>query len=58
MLAVGAGLTENDGTGLVVHGLAEAVDALAVTFHIQLLQVGREAGHGLRVRQNGRCGIS
>ena len=54
VLAVGAGLAEDHGAGHIVNGLAEAVDALAVGFHIQLLQVGREADQGLGIRQD-RC---
>ena len=53
MLSVGAGFAEDDGTGDVVHFLAKAVDRLAVGFHVELLEMRREAAERLRVRQNG-----
>ena len=43
VLAVGAGLTPDDGAGFVVDGVAVAVDAFAVGLHVPLLEVGREA---------------
>ena len=52
MLAVGAGLTEDDGACLIADRLAEAVDGLAVGLHIQLLQMCGEAGQGLGIRQD------
>ena len=52
VLAVGSGLTEDNGAGHIVNGLAEAVDGLAVGFHIQLLQVCREAGQSLGIRKH------
>ena len=58
VLTVGAGLTEDDGAGHVVHRLAEAVDGLAVGLHVQLLEVGGEAAHCLRVGQHGSGGIA
>ena len=39
VLAVGAGLTEDDGAGHVVDGLAETVDGFAVGLHVELLKV-------------------
>ena len=52
VLSVGSGLTEDDRTCGIVDGLAEAVDGLAVGFHIQLLQVCREAVESLGIRQD------
>ena len=52
VLAVCSGLTEDDRSGYIIDGLAEAVDGLAVGFHIQLLQVCREAGQSLGIRKN------
>ena len=43
VLAIGAGLAEDDRASDVIHGLAETVDGLAVGLHIQLLQVSGEA---------------
>src|SRR5262249_2833791 len=43
MLSIGAGLAPEDGTGLVVHGRAVERDMLAVGFHRELLEIGREA---------------
>ena len=53
VLAVGAGLTPDDGAGHVVDGVAVAVDALAVALHVELLEVGGEAGEVLVVGEDG-----
>ena len=58
VLTVGAGLTEDDGTGNVVHGLAEAVDRLAVGLHVQLLQMSGETAQSLGVGQNSGSGVA
>ena len=58
MLSVGAGLSKVDLTGLEGQGRAIDRHALAVGFHIDLLDVSREALQGLRVRQKGAGGIS
>ena len=47
MLSVGSGLSEDDRTGFIIHRLAETVHTLAVRFHIELLQMRREAGKRL-----------
>ena len=43
MLGVGCWLAEEDGPGGVFHHVAVAGDSLAVGFHGELLEVGREA---------------
>ena len=55
MLAVGAGLAPNDWAGLVVHDMPVHIDMLAVALHLQLLEVGGEAGkmRGVRHDANG-----
>ena len=53
VLAVGSGLTEDHRAGRIADGFAEAVDALAVGLHVQLLQVRRETGEGLGIGQHG-----
>ena len=58
MLPVGAGLAKVDLTGLEGQGRTINRHALAVGFHIDLLDVRREALEGLRVRQKGTGGIS
>ncbi len=58
VLAVCARLAEQHRPGGVVHGLAEAVDGLAVGFHVGLLQVCRETGKSLRVGQDRRALVS
>ena len=58
VLAVGSGLTEDDRSCYIIYGLAEAVDGLAVGFHIQLLQVCREAGQSLGIRKYCRAEIA
>ena len=52
VLPVGAGFTEDNGAGRVVDRLAKAVDMLAVGFHIELLQMCREAAERLGIRQH------
>ena len=42
MLPVSSRLAKDHRAGLVIHRLAETVHRLAVGFHVQLLQVGRE----------------
>ena len=53
MLAVGAGLTPEDLTGIGGHSAAVPADVLAVGLHGELLQVGREAVQILAVRKHG-----
>ena len=54
VLSVGSRLTPDDGTGsVVVDGPAVAVNALAVTFHVALLEVGGKAVEVLVVGENG-----
>lgn len=52
VLAIGAGLAPDDGAAIDVERLAFAVDALAVAFHVALLEVGGEAVHVLVVGKN------
>ena len=52
VLPVGAGFTEDNGAGRIVDRLAEAVDMLAVGFHVELLQMRREAAERLGIRQH------
>ena len=58
VLAVRAGLAEDDRACGIVHGLAETVDGLAVGFHIQLLQMCREAAQSLGLRKHCRAQIA
>ena len=51
-------LVEDDRSCYIIYGLAEAVDGLAVGFHIQLLQVCREAGQSLGIRKYCRAEIA
>src|SRR5476649_1427801 len=53
VLAVGPGFAPEDGTGVIGDVLARERDVLAVGFHGELLQIGREALEVLLVRQNG-----
>ena len=53
VLTVGAGLSPDDGTGLVIHWLTVAVNAFSVGFHITLLEVSWETVEVLLVVQNG-----
>ena len=54
VLAVRAGLAPDDRAGLVIGDLlAVAIHGLAVGLHVALLEVGREAGHVLVVREDG-----
>ena len=50
MLAVGAGLAPDDRAGLVVHDMPVQIDVLAVALHLQLLEIGGEAGQIARRR--------
>ena len=52
VLAVRARLAPDDRRGLHVDDAAVAIDALAVAFHFELLQVGRQALQMLLVRQD------
>ena len=52
VLPVGAGFTEDNGAGRIVDRLAEAVDMLTVGFHVELLQMRREAAECLGIRQH------
>ncbi len=58
MLAVRAGLAEDDRTGHVIDRLAETVHRLAVRLHVELLQMSREAGQRLRVRKHRRHAVA
>lgn len=42
VLAVGAELAPDDGAGIALYRRAVDGDALAVRFHVELLQIGRE----------------
>jgi len=58
MLAIGAGLPPNNLTGAVIYFFTIKVYALAVAFHVALLEIIREIQHGLVVRKQGvRFGI-
>ena len=52
VLAVGAGLAPDDRRGLELHECALAIDALAVAFHLELLQVRGQPLQMLLVRQH------
>ena len=56
VLAVGAGLAEQDRSGLVVDAAAVLAHVLAVALHVGLLQVGRQPVQVLIVRQD-RVGL-
>ncbi|MNS12692.1 hypothetical protein D3C72_442600 [compost metagenome] len=56
MLAVGAGLAEDDGAGLATDRGAVAAHPLAVRFHFQLLQEGGQATQGMGVGGHGARG--
>ncbi len=58
VLAVRAGLAEDDRAGHVVDRLAEAVHGLAVGLHVKLLQMSREAGQSLRIRKDRRHAVA
>ncbi len=51
VLAVGAGLAPDDGAGGIIDGLAVAVGAFAVGFHVALLKIGGEAMHDIDRRE-------
>ena len=53
VLAVGAGLAPHHRCRVPIHRPAVAIDALAVAFHFELLQVGGKALQVLLVRQHG-----
>ena len=53
VLTIRTGLTEINLTGFVIERGAVDGDALTVGFHRDLLNVRRELGERLRVRQNG-----
>src|SRR4051795_12592747 len=58
MLAIGAGLSPNHGAGLIIHPQPIFGNALAVAFHIALLEIVGETLHGLVIGQNGvRLGV-
>ncbi len=52
VLAIGAGLAPDDGSGGVVHSFATFGHTFAVTFHVTLLKIGRKAVHVLVIRQD------
>ena len=52
MLAVCAGLTPDDGAGLMLNRLSASIHRLAIAFHITLLQVSRETVQALIIGQN------
>jgi hypothetical protein len=56
VLAVGAGLAPDHRAGGAGDGRAVEGDALAVRFHVELLEVGRQAGEALVVGQDGAVG--
>ena len=53
MLAVGAGLPPNHGAGLIIHPQPIFGNALAIAFHIALLEIVSKTLHGLVVGKNG-----
>ena len=53
VLPVGAGLSPDNGSGVVVHGYPVTGHPLAVAFHICLLQIGGQQTQGVVVRQDG-----
>ena len=53
VLAVGAGLAEDDRAGGGVDGRAVALHPLAVRFHLQLLQEGRQAAQAVGIGRHG-----
>ena len=58
MLAVGSRLAKDHGAGGVGKGLSVAANALAVGFHVKLLQMGGKAGKRLTVGQHRRVGVA
>ena len=56
MLAVGAGLAPQHGRGVERQRLAACIDTLAVAFHFQLLQKGRQAAQRAAVGGNAAAG--
>src|SRR5208282_6794988 len=53
MLAVSAGLAPDDGAGGIIDGMAVAVGALAVGFHVSLLKIGGKTMQILIVGKDG-----
>ncbi len=53
VLAVGAGLAPDDWAGIALNRRAVDRHALAVRFHVELLQIGREAQEPLIIGQDG-----
>src|SRR5690606_21194628 len=53
VLAVGARLAPDQRSGVAGDRLARERDALAVRFHVELLQISRQAGEALIVGQDG-----
>src|SRR5687767_11879332 len=51
MLSICAGLSPNDGTGLIAHRITISVNRFAVAFHIALLKVSSKAVHVLIIWQ-------
>ena len=58
VLAVDAGFAPNGGAGGEIHGLAVAVAAFAVAFHIELLEVGRQAAQAVAVGDDDVAGAA
>mmetsp|Transcript_51742 Transcript_51742/g.117856 ORF Transcript_51742/g.117856 Transcript_51742/m.117856 type:complete len:339 (-) Transcript_51742:765-1781(-) len=58
VLAVGAGLAEDDLARGEGHHVAVQVHKLAVRLHVHLLNVGGELAEGLRVREHGAGGVA
>ena len=58
MLAVGSRLAPDERAGRGSYGLAVEGDALAVRFHVKLLEIGRQTGEALVIRDDGARRIS
>ena len=56
MLAVAAGAAPDDRIARVIECLAVTVDGLAVTFHLQLLQIGRQLSERMAVGKYATAG--
>ncbi len=58
MLAIGAGLAPDDRAGLALDRRAVQRHALAVRFHVELLQIGRKTRQALVIGQDGAGGVA
>ena len=54
MLAIGAGLTPENGSSIVIHWFTVEAGGLAVALHIQLLKVGGQQQQALAIGYNCR----